>query len=96
MVLAHTEPEGALIVAERLRAAIEALVVQNGPLRIPVTASVGVTSLYASDSLETFLDRADKAMYVAKTSGRNRVCTEKAVEMEPMPLSRNDVHAEVA
>ena len=96
MVLAHTEPEGANVVAERVRRAIEALKIENGPIMIPVTASIGVTSLYASDSLDTFLDRADKAMYVAKTSGRNQICSEKSPELEAVPLSRNDVQSDVA
>ncbi len=96
MVLAHTEPEGSGTVAERVRATIESLEIKVGDVQIPVTASIGVTSLYASDSLDTFLDRADKAMYVAKTSGRNRVSQERMPEFEPGPLSRNDIEINVA
>ncbi len=38
-----------------------------------MTASFGVTELQAGDSPETMLRRADRALYQAKESGRNRV-----------------------
>lgn len=40
-----------------------------------VTVSVGVALLYSAESPEEFLVRADTALYRAKASGRNRVCT---------------------
>jgi predicted signal transduction protein with EAL and GGDEF domain len=49
-----------------------------------------------TDNLETFLDRADKAMYLAKSTGRNRVCSAEVPEIEPIPMSlevRNDSSA---
>ncbi|PLX97963.1 MAG: sensor domain-containing diguanylate cyclase [Desulfuromonas sp.] len=39
-----------------------------------LTASIGVTSLLATDTLRSVLERADQAMYRAKESGRNRIC----------------------
>ena len=38
-----------------------------------VTISIGVTNYLSGESLEKFIDRADKALYQAKTKGRNRV-----------------------
>ena len=60
---------------ERLRKAIERMVVVDEEgVPIPVTASVGLAALHAGESLEALTNRADKAMYAAKASGRNRVC----------------------
>ena len=78
ILLPETSLEGTGILAERLREAIEAL-----EIRIPeggcfgVTASFGVAVIRADDpSHETVLKRADKALYQAKQSGRNRVAME--------------------
>ncbi|GIE31699.1 hypothetical protein Ait01nite_047440 [Actinoplanes italicus] len=60
--------------AERIRLAVSAdpIPTQAGPL--PVTISVGLTSLTADDTtLDELLARADHALYRAKESGRNRV-----------------------
>ena len=63
-------------VADRLRERLAALeVVDDGGDRIPVTGSFGITALHGKESLESLIERADKAMYEAKHSGRNRVCT---------------------
>jgi diguanylate cyclase (GGDEF)-like protein len=88
IVLAQTDSQSALQAAERVRQLLEGLHIENDAgIHIPVTASIGVTSLYMTDTLETFLDRADKAMYLAKSTGRNRVCTADVPEIEPIPMS---------
>ena len=40
---------------------------------MPVTASIGVATYGAGETLDALLDRADRAMYSAKSNGRNRV-----------------------
>jgi PleD family two-component response regulator len=85
LLFPETTLAGALVVAERIRASIQALVftVQGGvdahgqetSARIQVTVSIGVVSL--TSPTEGFLDlssRADQALYQAKETGRNRVC----------------------
>jgi predicted signal transduction protein with EAL and GGDEF domain len=42
---------------------------------LPVTLSVGLTEAVPSDSAETLLVRADKALYAAKHAGRNCIRT---------------------
>jgi two-component system cell cycle response regulator len=69
-----TDLKGARIGAERLREAIEQLVVVNDVgERIPVTASIGLATRQQGERLESLVSRADRAMYSAKTSGRNQV-----------------------
>ncbi len=65
----------ACAVAERLRVAIESADVRavNGE-SVKITASIGVARAPPpGESVDAMLDRADCAMYAAKTAGRNRV-----------------------
>ena len=73
-VLTSTALEGAKLVGERVRASIvdTAIETPNGPMH--ATVSVGVAGLEASESAESLIDRADRAMYAAKLAGRNRLC----------------------
>ena len=67
----ETDLSGASIHAERLRNDIEKYNFQNVGR---VTSSFGVTEFIAeTDDLEKLLERADKALYMAKEYGRNRV-----------------------
>lgn len=77
LVLANTRPDAAGLLAERLRAGVEALSVvhpASGVAKV-VTASFGVAGCVpcGGGRLEVFIDRADKALYRAKELGRNRV-----------------------
>jgi len=62
----------ALVVAERIRAAVEGGSFPNGR-RVSISAGVG--TLVPGDTTDSLLQRADAAMYAAKNSGRNRVCS---------------------
>jgi diguanylate cyclase (GGDEF)-like protein len=73
LLLPETLPEEALAIAERIRAATEATVVEHEGCRIGFTTSIGVASLTAGESLDDWIARADAALYRAKQSGRNRV-----------------------
>jgi two-component system cell cycle response regulator len=79
MAFTGVEMEGARVAAERLREAIGAMVVKDeAGDRIPVTASIGVAVWSARETLDTLTDRADRAMYTSKASGRDcvTVCAE--------------------
>ncbi len=71
IILPQTDADGALILAERYREAFEQW---SWPHRC-VTASVGVAATRAEVSnAQELLNQADRALYRAKLSGRNRVC----------------------
>jgi diguanylate cyclase (GGDEF)-like protein len=73
--LAETNPQGAMVVAERLRAIINESRLEIEDKIINITVSIGATSYNPEDrSLEDVLQRADKGLDEAKRSGRNRVC----------------------
>ncbi|WP_036160751.1 diguanylate cyclase [Marinimicrobium sp. LS-A18] len=71
VLAANTVLEDAAIFAERLRGLV--LGTEFG-LDEPVTISIGVAEWGKGDTMKTLLVRADRAMYEAKHSGRNRVC----------------------
>jgi diguanylate cyclase (GGDEF)-like protein len=69
-----TSLEDAALVAERIRAALEGhQIADPGGQILTVTASFGVAELEAGETLDQVVDRADRAMYAAKSAGRNRV-----------------------
>ncbi|MCZ7561469.1 MAG: GGDEF domain-containing protein [Burkholderiaceae bacterium] len=63
----------AFVVAERLRANMEASPYRMDTERIPVTLSIGVTVHRHGKTLRQLLDEADRRAYRAKADGRNRV-----------------------
>lgn len=80
-LLSQTNLQGAIRAAERLRTACSAAPVKSGTFSIPVTVSIGVShlsthELYGHEDMEKIIesaiDTADKALYKAKQSGRNR------------------------
>lgn len=73
VILAETEKENAMIVAEGVRKAVEG---GDYGLDRPVTVSIGVASFHEHDLLDTLIKRADLALYEAKHGGRNRVVLE--------------------
>jgi len=68
VVLADVEPDQLVVLAERLRGAIEAIA---EPLR--VTASIGVCHSSLAADPQRLVELADAALYRAKAGGRNRV-----------------------
>ncbi len=72
--LTGSTSEAARVAAERMRVALQALeITSEAGAKIPVTASFGVATWEPGDGLDALIERADHAMYAAKTSGRNRV-----------------------
>jgi diguanylate cyclase (GGDEF)-like protein len=73
ILLNGTDANGAELLAERIRASIESHTIAFGMETLKITASLGVSTLRDNDTLESFVQRADKAMYTAKNRGRNQV-----------------------
>jgi diguanylate cyclase (GGDEF)-like protein len=69
----HTEPDGAVKLAEKVLSRLAALDLPQG---IKMTASFGVAPCHPQDSLKEFVCRADKALYRSKENGRNQVSLE--------------------
>jgi diguanylate cyclase (GGDEF)-like protein len=74
LVLPEATREGALTVAEKLRAAVETHRFAFDGMVIPVTISLGVAELGAEiETPQQLMKAADDKLYEAKRSGRNRV-----------------------
>ena len=71
LLLADTDADGAHVLAERARERVM-LPFEGGAVR-ELTASFGVTAWQPEDTLDTLFRRADRALYAAKSGGRNRV-----------------------
>jgi diguanylate cyclase (GGDEF)-like protein len=75
VILPETEGDEAATVAERIRAAVEVEKFfpdkQSEPRFISI--SIGVTEYFQEEEVAIFVQRADKAMYLSKQAGRNRV-----------------------
>ena len=70
ILLPNSNSEGAMVAAERYRAIVESTTISG----ISVTASFGVSSLeFKAKNPEELVNQADKSLYAAKHSGRNRV-----------------------
>jgi diguanylate cyclase (GGDEF)-like protein len=72
LLLPSTDTDGALQVAEAVRAAISAIRVANIDQRVTASAGVATLPRDAGDSV-TLFRAADRALYAAKNAGRNRV-----------------------
>lgn len=80
LLLPFTRTEEAVMVAERLRHAVENTIIdltkvnpESPQKTINVTISIGIYEFKTTDNTEDLLKKADKALYEAKDTGRNKV-----------------------
>ncbi len=87
-VLPDTRLEDALLVAERLRAAVAASRLPTDDGELGYTVSIGAAMrLPAESDIDEVLSRADKLLYQAKRAGRNRICADLDAPAANAPLS---------
>jgi len=84
VILPETYTDGALLVAERVRSAVEALRMESkcSPISSQVTLSLGVGSIIpgADNSPADLIKMADDALYRAKKNGRNQVAVNGSLQ----------------
>ena len=73
ILLNNTNEENAYLLAEKIRTQIESSIYKNDKIEIKTTISLGISQLRAEDDdLDSIIIRADKALYEAKNTGRNK------------------------
>ena len=72
LILSNTDLASAELVAERVRVAVSQLTCNDGKRDFAYTISVGVAELQQGEDGYQLFERADKALYKAKKSGRNQ------------------------
>lgn len=73
ILLSNAESAGALRIAERIRQSIARMDFSNNKGQLQVTTSIGCATMHLDDNVESLVQRADEALYLAKRRGRDRV-----------------------
>ncbi len=74
LALPHTDPEGGVVIAERLRKEVSGRQFPTGEDTLLVaTVSIGIATLSPEMTVSELIEAADKALYMAKSSGRDCV-----------------------
>lgn len=83
LFLPNTTPEMAVLFAQALRGGAMGIRVDSLPMSYTVTASFGVAGMSSDGNLQNSMQEADKALYEAKRSGRNRVKQSGSADVAP-------------
>ncbi|QYK01033.1 GGDEF domain-containing protein [Shewanella psychrotolerans] len=75
IILPATDAQQVAIITDKLRSKLNSSPVIWQDNAIPITASFGTATVSQLDTPETMLIKADKAMYRAKHTGRNNICS---------------------
>lgn len=73
-LMVNTHPDEVMVPLQKVRKAIESIPFVIKKDRLNITISIGVTELKDSDDSLSIFERADKALYEAKQTGRNKIC----------------------
>jgi len=80
IMLPDTDSKGANLVAEKIHQGLADLTMNFSGAKPRVTISIGIAEVSASDDIKKAIGLADKHLYEAKNSGRNRTCGESLPE----------------
>ncbi len=73
IILPGSDLQTATVFAEKIREIVASQQIMFSGKSLSITISVGVASMGNSDTAEDLVSRSDKALYIAKENGRNRV-----------------------
>ncbi len=92
VILPNTDCKGALILAERIRAAFSRKVFKKDEVSQGVTVSIGISSMSDNNIIndDIMIANADNALYRAKWRGRNNVCTYQETSIKEKLKSGED------
>ena len=84
MLLRETDAVGAAVIAERIRRTVATTVFEPDSSRLLATISVGIAEAeHTDEDIDRTIERADRALYDAKSRGRNCV---RSFEVEATDL----------
>ena len=81
LIMPETTIDAAKQLANALREAIEKCAFQYKDQTVPITISCGLAEFKGKDTIDTVFGRADKALYMAKETGRNRCVAEYELKL---------------
>jgi diguanylate cyclase len=77
VLLPFTSNQEAMDTIERIRKGVEGMIWEGRLSGCQITLSCGIAEVYSYDTVDSVIKRADKALYRAKSSGKNQVCVFK-------------------
>ena len=75
-IFSEIDQDDLAMVAEKLRAGVERMVIRWQDRKLCLTVSIGGSMLVDGDTRETILERADQRLYASKREGRNQITLE--------------------
>ncbi len=78
LLLKDNTPEQARQLGEKIRQQTEQSRFDHEGAQLRITTSIGLAELHPADALDQLIARADRALYRAKQTGRNRLCEDTA------------------
>ena len=85
VLLAETPARQALRLAERFRQHIRGADVEHDGGTIALTTAIGLAQLETDEGIESWIERADQALYSAKQAGRDQVAFARPPDPMPAP-----------